>query len=143
MFWIISFLEHLLVPATLRHAGCGVRSCCCCCAFQIASFLTIFSLTFVLCDVGHFTITQSQSVCVSCWSPLRICSVSRIILQIFLLQSLCNRVQVESIFHGLLLLWSIVLFVVTFSTVFGLILFEFEEFVDIVFHLLLGLTIAL
>ena len=29
MFCIISFLEHLLVPATLRHTGCRVQSCCC------------------------------------------------------------------------------------------------------------------
>ena len=42
MFWIISFLEHLLVPATLRHAGCGVQSCCCfqnCFIFDFWSFL--------------------------------------------------------------------------------------------------------
>ena len=28
-FWMISFLAHLLVPATLRRARCWVRSCCC------------------------------------------------------------------------------------------------------------------
>ena len=70
---------------------------------KMLHFLT-FDLFFdlVLCDLGHFIITQSHSVDVSCWSALSISSVSRIISD--LLQSLCNRFRIESIFHGLLLL---------------------------------------
>ena len=51
----------------MQGAECGAAA-----AFQIASFL-IFDVffDFVLCDVGHFIITQSHSIDVSCWSAFR------------------------------------------------------------------------
>ena len=132
MFWRISFLEHLLVPATLRHVGCGVRRCW--------SFPNCFFSTF---DIFFWP-------CVMwCW-PLHHHSVSlrwRILLvgfenffcvshyfQIFLLQSLSNRFQVDpsSTVFCCFDPWFVV-FCVTFSTICGLILFEFEKFVDVVF----------
>ena len=73
-------------------------------AFQIASFLTLIVFDFVLCDVGNFIITQSHSVDVRILLvDLEKFSCVSHYFQIFLLHSLCNRFQIESIFHGLLL----------------------------------------
>ena len=64
----------------VQGAECGAAAA----AFQTC-FTLIFDLffDFVLRDVGHFIITQSHSVDVSCWSALRISSVSRIIFRSF------------------------------------------------------------
>ena len=49
----------------------------------IFRFLLLSSFNFVLCDVGHFFVTQSHSIDVSRWSALSISSHSRIIFMSF------------------------------------------------------------
>ena len=64
-----------------QGAECGAAAA----AFQLASFLiSDLFFDFVLCDVGHFIITQSYPVNVSCWSALWVFLVSRIVLRSFL-----------------------------------------------------------
>ena len=110
MLWIMSFLEHvLLLSAKLPLATCRVRSAellllsksfiwvmhaeliaellrLAKSSFHFLTFDLFFD--FVSCDVGHFIVTQSHSVDVSCLSALRISSVSRIIFRSFFC-SLC------------------------------------------------------
>ena len=46
-------------------------------------FVSVTSLGFMLCDVGHFFVAQSHSIDVSRWSALAISSHSRIVFMSF------------------------------------------------------------
>ena len=103
----------------LVGAACGA-DCVAATAFQKASFsfsFFDFDLLLILCYVmlaisSSLSLTLLTYLAGRRWRFLLCLACS----QIFLLLSLCDRFLIESIFHGLLLLWSIsVVFVVTFS----------------------------